>query len=407
MTAPDRLADPVRPPLRVGAALVLIAALIAALVPALRIDWGVFVNLEEPVDGHAATTVSVIESDLLGHMVSPLVLPALGLVLSLRSGVINLSLWGAYGLAQVLLAGLMISGLPGWAALLAAMAAGAATAGLAGGLIRLRAPGAIATLAAGLAAMLVARAAAPLFVEPPEGEPLRELVVPLDALLRRGLPMTSNLGIDETFLVSFGAIAVLVGLFIAYRRGREGPGVWGGLLTAGVLTAVGALVRLLDRQAGAVPTRLVGDLRLYAAPVLAGALLFRGRGRALGAAALLPAAMLAVTLWRQYTLRVGMWGYELHVLVLAAGAVVVHAAAAGAFERRGAARVPGVVALLGGLVGLGLTAATAHLPFGPPRPTVYAVGVALIALAAAELLILPRLVRSPGIRRNLGPPKRV
>ena len=316
------LEDRLRPPLPadpwsrdlMSVALLLILA--AALIPA----WDIAADNFLPA--------------VAGHMASFLLLPALGFLLALRCGAIDLSVWVVSCAAGVVAASLLSSG----RSVPVAFAAGIAT-GLGIGLLHavlvalLRAPSVVVTVATGMATIwVVARLV-----------PARSIAVPESAfggwMGWHNTPMLAA----RVLAVSLVYLLALVGMLAvdyADWRGRRLPrwlGLFVALSASGALSAFGGVVWLFESGHAPVPTRLIDDLRVPAAAVLAGGLFLGRRGRELLAGMNLPAALLICTMWRQeaWVLPAGGSGLAPQMLVLACLAIGAHLAFARYLDARG------------------------------------------------------------------------
>jgi ribose transport system permease protein len=335
---PAALADPWS---RDALSVVLLLVLTVVLAPA----WG--------VDGENFHQVVV------GEMTSWLLLPALGFLLALRVGAIDLSVWAAAGVGGLVAAALMARGVnPTWA-LAAAAGAGLAFGAVNGALVAwVGVPSPVATVLTALAATWAARAAVPGGqIEVPESAVLLWVGWhPAPALALRVLAVSV---IYLPVLVAMMAIDAA-----AWRRVRlpRRGGAWAALAACGMLAALGGAFWLLDSRWAPVPARLIGDLRIPAAALLAGGALLARPGRELLAGLSLPVAMLIVTVWRQKVwLLPNPWAFEFQVLVLlcmAGGVQLALVRLADSLSRPGR-RGPALAAATLSVAGLALVASAA------------------------------------------------
>ena len=228
-------------------------------------------------------------ADVLGALAGPHLLVAMGLLLSVRAGALNLSVWACASLGSVLAWTVAAAGRPQLAVPVAM--AGGAVAGLVQSVLvrRLRLPSAAVTAVVGLALMALVRYAAE------------------KASLARLAP--EDLGafsMGEVRLLLAGALyaTTMAALVLTERSTDKGELPTGKLamtgLTAGAaLSAGGGAIILLGRSEYVSQAYLLGDLRVAAAVALCGGWVWRGRGGALLAGMLLPPAMLAATIWRE------------------------------------------------------------------------------------------------------------
>jgi len=353
-------------------------------------------------------------SDVAGVLVSPYLLVSLGFLLALRQGALDLSVWAVMAAAGLAAAGLIQAGFsPGWA-MLAAVALGAGIGAVQGALVAgLRLPAGLVTL---LMAVLIVWACGRLVAG-------REVSVPdstFDQWHLRGTAaqeVHSATGEVRQELVRtdlpmiYTWIALVVGLYTATmlvlmlvdmrqvararlhgRRAlppRVRPRLFAVLCASGALAAAGGAVWLLAVGRTPVPTRIVGDLRVCAAAVLAGGLFLGGRSRTLIAGILLPPALLVATAWQQNVLPSLLGGYDAHVLLLVGMAATVQAIWALASNPTQPRQSGLLLAATAGAGGVLLTAGTAWAPYpawlvlGGLGIALWAAGVALAAGAEA------------------------
>jgi len=395
-----------RPARRDALALALLAALALALGP----------KAAGRGFGEAAGPLGPAVLDaFIAPMLSPLLLPALGLLLTLRQGAVDLSVWMAACLGGVLAAAGVQAGLPPALALPLAVLAGAALGAVNGALVaRLRLPAPAVTLAVAVAALLLLhRAAAPGPLTVPDdafaGWHLPQPVVVPDAepaeaptphqpgaagrteTAVRPLAHTRMLAVALAYGLTMLA---LVELQVFARHGRRASDRWklfAALTASGALSAAGGAVWLLDYGAAPVLAWPVGDLRIPAAAVLAGALYFGGRGRALVAGLCLPPALLLADIWRMHVWDLPWQGYYLQLLLLGAFAGGAYWALSRAHVGRYVSRPLSVPAAACTAVGLVLFASAGYADRPVFRDTVHAAALALWAVGIALLVVSARL----------------
>lgn len=326
---------------------------------------------------------------VVGHMASFLLLPSLGFLLALRCGAIDLSVWVSAGAGGVTAAVLIARGVsPPWA-----FAAGAGVGlalgtinGLLVGLIGLPSPA--VTLAVAAAAMWAVQRLTPG----------REVAIP-EIVIEGWLGEHTSPALAARVLVVGGlyglALAGLMCVDIAVWRGvrfgRRLP-LFCALAASGALSAMGGACWLIDNGAAPVPTRLVDDLRVPAAVILAGGLFLGRKGRELLAGMSLPAALLVATIFRQksWYLPAGGLGYDLQMLVLMGMAIVVHIAFGRYLEARGTAQRWPTAGALMTLGGTAIVAAAANFRQPALHEAFHAAGVAMWLSGASALLIVVR-----------------
>jgi ribose/xylose/arabinose/galactoside ABC-type transport system permease subunit len=307
------------------------------------------------------------------QMAGVMLLPALGMVLALRKGAIDLGVWGVMGLGGVTAATLINAGWTPTGAFAVAIAAGACL-GLAAGVVSawVRLPSPLVTVATGGAAVALCHWIAPGVeaVTVPEAafEPWKEAVIEL-ALSGEG--DGSDLEIERIPAVlltrmlfvgaCWGAVMLLEVLLAggAWEGGsrQRRIGLAGSLALSGALAAAGGAAWLIDHGSAPVPESLVGDLRIPAAAILSGALVCTGGGRALLAGVWLPLSLLAATMWRQQTFYFEAGGYELQLIALVGEALLAQLAMRRLVDRQIGRRVirAATACALGSLLVFGLS----------------------------------------------------
>lgn len=256
--------------------------------------------------------------DLASRTFSPLLLAAMGFALALRRGAVDLSVWVTAGVGAML--GANVLRLPWqaihttvWAPLLAmplAAAAGGAI-GLANGLLttRRRWPAPLATGALAGAIWLGLR-----LTHCPDSIPVAELA--FDKVSQStGLP----LWMFRVLVVVLGGGGVSFAVLALGGQGRlMGPrGVVLALCASGALAGLAGAVRLLETSQAFRP-RLVEDLRVPAAALLAGAGILAGRGKTTLACLFVPLGVILANEWmlQAYDWQVG--GYHVQMAILIA-----------------------------------------------------------------------------------------
>jgi len=291
-----RPAAPPDPWSRDALSVAVLLVLTAALVPA----WDV--------------TADNLHQVVVGEMASWLLLPALGFLLALRTGAVDLSVWVVAGVGGLVAAALLTRGVPPVQAFAAAGGAGLAIGCLNAALVVWAGlPSPAATLLTGLAAMWTSWALV-------SG---RDLVVPEQVVTPwidwHPTPALA-LRVLAVLAVYVSVLVVLTAVDAAawrHRRLPRRPGVFAALAASAMLAALGGAVWLLESRWAPVPWRLVGDLRIPAAALLAGGAFLARPGRELLAGMSLPPAMLIATVWRQKVwLLPTAWGYDLQLVVL-------------------------------------------------------------------------------------------
>lgn len=267
-------------------------------------------------------------SGVLGQMTSALLLPAMGLLLTMRLRMLDLSVWVVFAGANLAAAWLMLCG---WqpAGAIAAVTLGGACVGVVNALLvrYRRLPAILATLATGLTIYLLLTA-----------QPHASLRLPQETFEgwnAIGSPWGEKEAYQPLFqtrilLVILAYAATMATLLAGSRKSAEqGPSLplpalkMLALIASGTLSALGGALRLLDSSEAVAPHWPVGSLQVLVAPVLAGALLMEGPRRTLLSAVCLPPALMLATTWHIYgwPLECGEFPLQLPLL-LAAGLVM-------------------------------------------------------------------------------------
>ncbi len=309
------------------------------------------------------------------HMASSLLLLALGFLLALRCGALDLSVWAVGGLGGVVAAVLINAGvgvLPAFAV--------AGAAGLAVGLVN----GALVSLV-GLPSLLVT-AGTGMGVIWLLGwlVPGRQVTVPeqaFDAYLQHtsGVLAVRVMMVTVVFLATVAVLAVVDWTVWAGREFPRRLSLLAALAASGLLAALGGAAFLIDNSLAPVPTRLIDDLRVPAAALLAGGLFLSRRGRELLAGLSLPSALLICTIWRQkaWNLPAPGLGWDLQMLVLMGMVIAVHLAFGRYVEARGTGRRLPQVGVLLTVTGIAIVAAAANFRYWPVHDALHLAGIAI------------------------------
>ena len=311
-----------------------------------------------------------------GHMASSVLLPALGFLLALRCGAVDLSVWVCSGVGGVV-AGMLIAGGHGVPLACAAGAASGLAIGLANAVLvaLVRLPSPIVTFATACVAIWIVGSLVPG----------RSVEIP-EFTFEGWLDWHSSPVLAIRVLaVSFVYLSALLGLLaidFAVWRGVPFPrwvGLFAALASSGMLSALGGMLWLVDNSQAPLPTRVIDDLRLPAAAILAGGLFLGRQGRELLAGMSLPAALLIATIWRQkvWLLPAPGMGLALQMLVMLSMTIAVHLSFGQYVEARGSDRkLPraSVLLTLGGIV---LVAAAAEARSTTTQGLFHAAGIAV------------------------------
>lgn len=327
-----------------------VVALLGLLLLVLAVPWAQS-GVGGRVYGDADGGVTVIEyaRDFVAGMIIPWMLPAMGLVLVLRQGSIDLSVWMAFALAAAAGARMMEADWHPVVILAAVVGAGVAL-GLIHALavVRLRLPGWGATLITATIGVSLAAALT-------GGE---VIAVGMDRLARWPGANRTELITGSFFIVALLAVAPLSLRSHWAHRPRPRGSLAAALVGSGVLSCLGGLCWLLKSGRTCMPGHIVGDLRVLAAAVLAGAVCLRGRGHSLLSCALVPPAMLVASVWWLFVCPTPTWPVEVNLLALAAMVWAAHWAWRQAARPTGGIRLIWAVLAASGIVSLAATAAT-------------------------------------------------
>ncbi|MFP4053400.1 MAG: hypothetical protein ACLFV7_06005, partial [Phycisphaerae bacterium] len=196
------------------------------------------------------------------------------------------------------------------------------------------------------------------------------------------------------------AVSLLVLLLAENRLSLPGASLPGermllvvALAASGALSAAGGCAWLIDNGRAPLPQNLVGDLRIPAAAVLCGALLFAGRGRTLLCGVWLPGALLVATMWRQQTWYFSAGIYELQLAVLTLEVLVAQGSLRRIFARQGRRRGPARLTAAVAIGALVLFALSGYSPSPAMRRSLQYVSLAAGSLAAVALVVLAVLDR--------------
>jgi len=323
---------------------------------------------------------------VIGHMASYLLLPALGFLLALRCGAIDLSVWVVSCLGGIVASVMIASGQP----VPLAFAAGAG-AGLAVGLLNaalvglIGLPSVLVTAGTGWGAIwLVGR-----YV------PAREVEIP-ELLYQGWLSWHSSPVLAFRVLtIACVYLSALLGLamidWAVWRRVHfpRRASLLAALAASGLVSGLGGALWLLDNNLAPIPTRLIDDLRVPAAAILAGGLFHGRRGRELLTGMSLPAALLITTIWRQkvWYLPAPGQGLALQLLLMTGMVIATHLAFGQYIEARGTGRRLPTAAVLLTISGVTLVAAAANFGARGVQDVFHLAGV-VVWLAAMPMIVL-------------------
>jgi ribose transport system permease protein len=340
-------------------AIAVLAVLAATLLPGWIAEIGpLFGPVGPNAEAAYASNVAQYLDNIPGQMASFHLLLAMGFALALRCGALDRSIWAVAGAGGVVAARLLNAGVPVLAAFAAVAAAGAAWGVIQGLLVsRVNLPSVLVTAAGAIALTLVLGACAGPGPVAVVGEPF--------AALRNRLPPPPLLVGRMLFVAGVYALAMLALVIAdakAAQRGQTRPNrrreLAAALVVSAALAALGGACWLMDYPSAPVPSWPIGDLRIVAAALLAGAALMAGRGRTMLVGLLLPVALLTATVWRQKVPLTSWNGWSLASLVLVGVTIVAQMAIDNALSWRQHGRWLAATALALLVAGMALLAAT-------------------------------------------------
>lgn len=324
-------------------------------------------------------------NQLIAQAFSVYLLPALGMLLALRLGVIDLGVWAWMALGGLVAAWLINLGTqPEWALLagtLSGAAPGLACAFLTGGL---KVPAPLATVVVGMILVWTCQyVSGHREVAIPDGtfdrwhmpvrsgdvEPAHESAPGEPGMRMAPLADTRKLlvGLAYAFALFAAAWHSLIAMVRHSHTHREPAPHWprsvrlrrGGLLViSGLLSAGGGALWLIERGRTPIPSQLIGDLRIPVAAVLAGGIMLAGRNRTILSIILLPPAMLMGLMWRQNVWPMFWNGLDVQMGVLLALALLMHGSCILAWLHPGPGRRSWIVAAAAAVLAVAIMAAT-------------------------------------------------
>jgi len=283
--------------------------------------------------------------DVMGQLMGYYTPAALAMLLAMRCGVLDVSVWMSWSAGSVVAAGILRAALPAageihagvwpWLAFAAAVSAGAAIGAV--NAILARSPRLPALVATALTALLVWGLLHGLVSDreiPVHPRTFDAWHLEADVTAEDGddaiSPMRTYapLAVTRMLVVALIVSGVLLTMMVHHSRTRHHPITTPpprvrslALVTGGAISALGGALWLLENNTAAVPRLPVHDLRIPVAAVLAGGLVLAGGGRSLLTALYLPVGMLVATLWYLDGWDLNYRGYALQMLPLLAAAV--------------------------------------------------------------------------------------
>lgn len=313
-------------------------------------------------------------SDMSSLLASAYLPAAMGFLIALRYGTIDLSVWASMGLSGVVAAGMILKGVSPWMALPVGAACGMGV-GILNALlltrIRIRVPGFLVTAVVGIVVLLSIHA----FTD------ASQLVIDDDALsgwntfLDRCFTMSQSAEYQgqliaplvtlRMLIVSLAWSLTLVVLLVGDVKTASWPRPFArwwvrpvSLIVSGSLAGVSGVAWLVDHGSTPVPNRLIDGLTIPIAVLLAGSVLLQGRGRTMLAGICLPLSLLLTQLWEQTIWPISMMGYSIHLLALGALVLLAQLAFVWGLDHTRIGRLLAWVACVLSLLALGMVAAT-------------------------------------------------
>ncbi len=285
-------------------------------------------------------------SDVIGQMASAYILPAMGFLLALRCGAIDMSVWACFALGGAVSAGLINAGLSPLTSSIAGILSGLLV-GFANSVLTVFAKisAILCTLVIGIAVILIMFfvSGKPTIKVPDEtfshwrlvqqvpgesdsesNENTSDYSSPEEVELVLPLSSTRMLLVAGFYSALMLALIIISETKLRIANIDNRKLVFVALIVSGGLAGAGGAIWLIGSGSAPLLTRPIGDLRIPAAALLAGGLLFAGSRRVLLACLCLPLSFLIATLWRQETFHWQMFGYSLQMLLLIALVVSVH-----------------------------------------------------------------------------------
>lgn len=273
-------------------------------------------------------------NDVIAQMFSFYLLAALGFALALRCGAIDLSVWAVGALGGAVAVSVFHMGGGGGSALLAGCLTGALIGAINGAFVAyLRVPSVIITLITGAAIVLSLRILHETrSVSTPEGafEPWLELLPQIATknampIMISGPLILRILLVVATYVVTALVLVVILRVrHLKWIRVNPRGEMLAALCASGALAGLAGAIWLIDHKSSPIPRQLIGDLRIPAAAILAGAGFFGGKARTLLVMLCLPATLLLSTLWGLHGIHLPFGGYSPDMLLLIVMTVGVH-----------------------------------------------------------------------------------
>ncbi len=259
-----------------------------------------------------------------GPLAGAVMLMALAMLISLRNGIIDLSVWMAASAGAMLSGVLIARGVPTGGALVAAAGMGVIIGGGQGLLaLRTRWPALLITAATAGIIYVALRLLSPphdIVLNPSafhgwlitlqveiEGVP--------DVTIAHQQPLRLSMVLLALSIYAIGVLAILGAL----TPPAESDG-WKRRLAAqmgsGAIASLAGYCSLMEHGRAVAPRLPIGDITVAAAVALSGGIFLMGNYRSRMAGLLLPPATLAATLWVQRFARFGKWGIEWQVVFL-------------------------------------------------------------------------------------------
>ena len=283
-------------------------------------------------------------SDVIGLSTSCYLLPAMAMLLAMRLGIFDLSVWMNFSLGALVAAAMLkyfspdgapLELLPSMAAIGIAMACTAAAGAINGLLVaKSPVPSAVVTLAVAAAMWALMQIFSPAAITVSDAafdqwHMGKQMVVELDGQVFSEvmiLPLVVSRMLAVAIIFALTMLAMLMGNSHspADKKTPQPRLIIVALSAGGALAGAGGALTLLELPSAVVPSLPIGDLILPAAALLAGALYYTGPDRTLFSAICLPFTLLLATAWQQHVWDLNWQGYSFQMLILAGAAAEVY-----------------------------------------------------------------------------------
>ncbi len=270
-------------------------------------------------------------TNVAGPLASATMLMTLAMLIGLRNGIIDLSVWMVCSAGALFSATLITRGVGTAPALAATAGMGAAIGGVQGLVaLRSRLPAVLVTAATALGIYFVLRRLCPaegIMLDPAAFHNwLITVKVPIagtDAVVDEVQPLRYSLVLLALTIYAVALVAV-VGTLTPPAEIKGWCRRWAGQACAGAIAALAGYCSLMEHGWADAPRLPIGDPTVAAALTLTGGIALAGYFRSQLAGLLTPPATLAAVLWVQRFSGMGKWGIEWQAVLLAAVIATYH-----------------------------------------------------------------------------------